>query len=48
MLRPNLSYTFADGLTGSVEAAVFYGRDGSAYGVWRDNSQVRLGVSFLF
>lgn len=48
VFRPNLSYTFADGLTGSVEAAVFYGRDGSAYGDWRDNSQVRLGVSFAF
>lgn len=48
VFRPNLSYTFADGLTGSVEAAVFYGRDGSTYGAWRDNSQLRLGASFAF
>lgn len=48
VFRPNLSYTFADGLTGSVEAAVFYGRVGSTYGAWRDNSQLRLGASFAF
>jgi len=48
VLRPSLRYTFADGLIGSVEGAVFYGRDTSTYGAWRDNSQFRLGVTFAF
>src|SRR5690606_11351610 len=47
-LRPSLSYTFADGLVGTAEAAVFYGRAGSEYGAWRDNSQFRASVAFSF
>ncbi len=48
LVRPSLSYTFADGLTGTAEAAIFYGADGSEYGAWRSNSQVRVGVAFAF
>lgn len=47
-LRPSLSYTFADGLVGTAEAAVFYGAAGSEYGAWRDNSQFRASVAFSF
>lgn len=47
-LRPGLSYTFADGLVGTAEAAVFYGAAGSEYGAWRDNSQFRASVTFSF
>lgn len=48
VIRPSLSYTFADGLVGSAEAAVFYGVDGSEYGAWRNNSQFRIGIGFSF
>ncbi|HKI55858.1 MAG TPA: DUF1302 family protein [Trueperaceae bacterium] len=48
MLRPSLSYTFADGVTGNAELFVFYGRDGSRYGDWRDNSQLRVGLTYAF
>lgn len=47
-LRPSLSYTFADGLIGTAEAAVFYGAAGSEYGAWRDNSQFRVSVAYAF
>lgn len=48
MVRPSLGYTFADGVTGNAELTVFYGRDGSRYGVWRDNSQLRVSLSYAF
>ncbi len=48
MVRPSLSYTFADGVTGNAELAVFYGRDGSRYGAWRTNSQLRVSLSYAF
>lgn len=48
VLRPSLSYTLADGLVGTFEAAVFYGAVGSEYGAWRDNSQFRIGAAFSF
>lgn len=48
VLRPGFSYTFADGLVGTAEAAVFYGAAGSEYGAWRDNSQLRVGLAFSF
>lgn len=48
VVRPSLSYTFADGLIGTAEAAIIYGTEGSAYGAWRDNSELRLGVAYAF
>ncbi len=48
MLRPQLSYTFADGVTGTADLAVFYGREGSRYGAWRNNSQLRLSLTYAF
>lgn len=48
VIRPSMTYTFADGLVGSFEAAVFYGATGSEYGAWRDNSQFRVGIGFSF
>ncbi len=48
MLRPRVRYTFADGVTGTADLAVFYGRDNSRYGAWRDNSQLRLSLSYAF
>jgi len=48
VIRPSFSYTFADGLTGTAAATVLYGPDGSTYGVWKDNTQLSLGVEFSF
>ncbi|HRQ10181.1 MAG TPA: hypothetical protein PLG36_04110 [Trueperaceae bacterium] len=48
VIRPSFSYTFADGLTGTAAATVLYGSDGSTYGVWKDNTQLSLGVEFSF
>lgn len=48
MLRPMLSYAFADGVTGTADLVIFYGRDGTRYGEWRDNGQLRIGVRYSF
>ncbi len=48
VVRPSISYTFADGLVGTAEAAIIYGGEGSVYGAWHDNSQLRIGVAFAF
>lgn len=48
LLRPEVSYAFADGVTGTAELYVFYGRDGSRYGDWRDNGQLRIGLTYAF
>ncbi len=47
-VRPQLTYTFADGLTGTAAATVLYGPAGSMYGAWKDNSEFRLGLQFAF
>ncbi len=48
VLMPSLAYKLADGVTASVEGVLFYGRDGSRYGAWQGNSQLRLGVEYAF
>ncbi len=48
MVRPRLSYAFADGVTGTADLIVFYGRDGTRYGDWRDNGQLRVGLAYAF
>lgn len=47
-IRPGVSYTLADGVTLNAEAAIFYGRKGSEYGSWRDNSQLRAAITYAF
>lgn len=47
-VRPSLTYTFADGLTGTASATVLYGRSGSTYGAWKDNTQFRIGIAYAF
>lgn len=47
-LLPTASYTFADGVVGRVSAYVFYGADGTEFGGWRENAQLRLAVEYLF
>ncbi len=48
LLMPGVSYAFADGVTGEAKAYVFYGGDGSEFGGWRDNSQLRVGLVYAF
>lgn len=44
MLRPDVSHTFADGVTGIVGASVAYGHDGTRFGRWRDRSRVTVSL----
>lgn len=48
LVQPTLDYALADGVTASLEGVVFYGRDGSKYGGWSDNSNLRLAVAYAF
>ncbi len=48
VIRPSFSYSFADGLTGTAAATILYGTDGSTYGVWKNNTQLSLGLEFSF
>lgn len=45
---PSLSYRLADGVTATAEGVLFYGSDGTRYGDWKSNSQLRLGVEYAF
>ena len=47
-LQPKLSYTFADGVVGHADGYVFYGADGTEFGGWRGDTQVRLGLTYSF
>ena len=47
-LQPRLSYTFADGVVGHADGYVFYGVDDTEFGGWRDDTQVRLGLTYSF
>jgi len=48
LVQPALSYSLADGVTASFAGTVFYGRTGSRYGAWSDNSNLTLGVAYAF
>lgn len=48
LVQPSLSYSLADGVTASLEGTAFYGRSGSRYGAWRDNSSLSVGVAYAF
>lgn len=48
LVMPGLTYAFADGVTGEAKAHVFYGADGSEFGGWRQNSQLRVGLAYAF
>lgn len=48
VIRPQLDYTFADGVVGTAKATILYGSEGSSYGGWRDNTELRVGVAFSF
>src|SRR5690606_29810224 len=48
LIMPGLTYAFADGVTGEAKAYVFYGGDGSEFGGWRENTQLRVGLAYAF
>ena len=48
LVQPSLSYALADGVTATFDGTVFYGRTGSRYGEWSDNSNLRVGVAYAF
>ncbi|HET8985579.1 MAG TPA: DUF1302 family protein [Trueperaceae bacterium] len=48
LVQPSLNYALADGVTLSLEGTVFYGRAGSRYGAWSENSNLRMGVAYAF
>ncbi len=48
LLRPQLVYTFADGVSGNIGFAYFYGPANSEFGVYNQNSEVQLGLSYSF
>lgn len=45
---PSASYTFADGVIGKASVYAFYGADGTEFGGWRENTQLRLGLEYSF
>jgi len=45
---PQVSYSFADGVTGEAGAYVFYGGAGTEFGDWSENAQLRLGLAYAF
>jgi len=45
---PQVSYSFADGVTGEAGAYVFYGGTGTEFGGWSENAQLRLGLAYAF
>lgn len=47
-LMPELTYTFADGVTGTAAAWIFYGAENTSYGSWAEQSQVRISVDYAF
>ncbi len=48
LVQPSFGYVLADGVNARLDAVLIYGRDASKYGVWRDNSQFRLSLSYAF
>lgn len=48
LLRPKVAYDFADGVTGTLEAVVAYGADGTRFGGWRERSGVNASVRMAF
>ena len=48
LVSPNLSYQFADGVTGNVGALVLYGSEDSELGAFRSNSQLTLSLAYSF
>ncbi len=48
LLRPALSYTFADGVTGELGLHWLYGSAASQFGVWSQNSGLSASLTYSF
>lgn len=48
LVQPKVTYALAGGVSLVLDAAVFYGREHSRYGGWRDNTQLRAALSYAF
>ena len=48
MVRPSIAYDFADGVTGTLEAVVAYGADGTRFGGWRGRSGATASLRVAF
>ncbi|MDZ7706645.1 MAG: DUF1302 family protein [Trueperaceae bacterium] len=48
MLRPRVAYTFADGVTGSLEAMIAYGAEGTRFGGWSERSGATASLQLDF
>ncbi|MEI6874564.1 MAG: hypothetical protein WCL50_05465, partial [Spirochaetota bacterium] len=48
MVAPQVTYTIADGLQLNCALFFFYGKQGSTYGAWKDNSLGRLSLKYAF
>lgn len=48
MLRPRVAYTFGDGVTGSLEAVIAYGADGTRFGDWSERSGATASLQLDF
>ncbi len=48
LLRPSLTYDFAGGVTGTLEAVLAYGADGTRFGGWRERSGASASLRVAF
>jgi hypothetical protein len=48
LLRPSVAYDFASGVTGTLEAVVAYGADGTRFGGWSERSGVNASLRMAF
>lgn len=48
MLRPAIAYTFGDGVTGSLEAMIIYGEEGTRFGGWSERSGATASLQLDF
>jgi hypothetical protein len=48
LVRPSVAYDFADGVTGTLEAVIAYGADGTRFGGWRSRSGAVASLRVAF
>src|SRR6056297_1503565 len=48
LVRPGVSYSFADGVTGTLEGLVAYGPDATRFGDWRDRTRAQASLRVDF
>ena len=48
LVRPSVAYDFASGVTGTLEAVLAYGADGTRFGDWRGRSGLMASLRVAF